>query len=197
MPYIISGGIGYLLGCINPAYWIAKYKDINIKQAGTGNAGASNATIVMGWKVGILVALFDFSKALLAVAAMKWLGYREFAVLAGIMAVFGHIFPFYMRFQGGKGFASYLGLILAMNGKLFWWLFALALIVTVLTDYIALATITTVLAFPLLEWQLRPIMFLACLLLLSAIIIIKHQHNLVRIIRREEIGLRQTWKKKR
>lgn len=199
MYYIIGSGVGYLLGCINPAYWIAKYKGIDIKQQGTKNAGASNATIIMGWKIGILVALFDFCKAIMAVYIMQQLtGYREIAFLAGMMAVLGHIFPFYMRFQGGKGFASYFGLIMATNVKLFWWLFVLAIVITVITDYIALATITTAIIFPVLEWQARlPLLIFAVLLLLSIIIMIKHRMNIIRMLRKEEIGLRQTWKKKR
>ena len=67
MKYLITALIGYLLGSLNPAYFIGKAKGIDIRKTGTLNAGASNAKVHFGWTIGVITALLDFSKAALAI----------------------------------------------------------------------------------------------------------------------------------
>lgn len=110
--------------------------------------------------------------------------------LSGAACVAGHMFPFYMRFHGGKGFAAYLGMALALN-----WRFALLLLlavslITLVTDYVVLGTMTTVISVPLYSAWSGSGTTALLLLPLSAIIIYKHRDNLVRICRGTEIGLR-------
>ena len=110
--------------------------------------------------------------------------------LSGTACVAGHMFPFYMRFHGGKGFAAYLGMTLALN-----WRFALLLLlavslITLVTDYVVLGTMTTVISVPLYSAWSGSGTTALLLLPLSAIIIYKHRDNLVRICRGTEIGLR-------
>ena len=121
MSCILSGIMGYLLGCLNPAALFAKAKKIDLRKKGTGNLGATNTTIVLGKKYGVIVMLFDIFKAYLAVklakvlfpkAALAWL-------FAGGAAVVGHIYPFYMRFKGGKGLACLGGAVLAISPSMF------------------------------------------------------------------------------
>ena len=104
--------IGYLLGSLNLATLLAKRRGVDIRAGGSGNPGASNTVTLMGWKAGVLVALHDIGKGILAV----WLCAKLFpavpfsGAVAGVACVLGHIFPFYLHFRGGKGFATYLGI---------------------------------------------------------------------------------------
>ena len=120
MKYILITLIGYLLGCSNMAFYISRRKHADLRSSGTGNLGASNAVALLGWKAGILTAVHDVGKAFLAVLLAKWL-FPELmyaGASAGVACVLGHIFPFWLKFRGGKGFASYWGMTLALNWKL-------------------------------------------------------------------------------
>ena len=193
MGYFIVVCMGYLLGCSSMALYLSRYKKVDMKSAGTGNLGASNATALMGWRYGVLVALHDIGKSVLAVLLAKYLFPNlEYAgAAAGIASVMGHIFPFYLKFKGGKGFASYWGMTLALNWKLALVIFVAGLLLTFLTDYIVTATTTTVITVPAyLGFATNSLILVLILCIGSAVIIYKHRKNYVRIFRGTEIGLR-------
>ena len=193
MGYFIVVCMGYLLGCSSMALYLSRYKKVDMKSAGTGNLGASNATALMGWRYGVLVALHDIGKSVLAVLLAKYLFPNlEYAgAAAGIASVMGHIFPFYLKFKGGKGFASYWGMTLALNWKLALVIFVAGLLLSFLTDYIVTATTTTVIAVPVyLGFATDSLILVLILCIGSAVIIYKHRKNYVRIFRGTEIGLR-------
>ena len=127
--YGIIALMGYLFGCSNLAFFLGKARGFDIRDRGSNNAGASNATITMGLKVGFLVGLHDVVKSCAAalLAGFLFPAIPGAAAIAGVAAVIGHIFPFYLAFQGGKGFASFLGLVLALN-----WRFCFAILLAVL-----------------------------------------------------------------
>ena len=103
MAYILIVLAAYLMGCSNLALYISKMKQVDIRTGGSGNLGASNATALLGWRIGILVALHDIGKAALAVMLAK-LYFPELPLagaVAGVASVLGHIFPFYLKFKGG------------------------------------------------------------------------------------------------
>lgn len=193
MGYFIVVCMGYLLGCSSMALYLSKFKKVDMKSAGTGNLGASNATALMGWGYGVLVALHDIGKSVLAVMLAKFFFPNlEYAgAAAGIASVMGHIFPFYLKFKGGKGFASYWGMTLALNWKLALVIFVAGLLLTFLTDYIVTATTTTVITVPVyLGFATNSLILVLILCIGSAVIIYKHRKNYVRIFRGTEIGLR-------
>ena len=193
MAYFLVICMGYLLGCSSMALYLSKWKKVNMKENGTGNLGASNATALMGWRYGVLVALHDIGKSALAVILAKLLFPElEFAgAAAGIASVMGHIFPFYLRFRGGKGFASYWGMTLALNWKLALAIFVAGLLITFITDYIVLATTTTVITVPAyLGFPTNSLILVLILCIGSAVIVYKHRKNYVRILNGTEIGLR-------
>lgn len=193
MRYFIVVCMGYLLGCSSMALYLSKYKKVDMKNAGTGNLGASNATALMGWSYGVLVALHDIGKSALAVLLAKYLFPNlEYAgAAAGVASVMGHIFPFYLKGKGGKGFASYWGMTLALNWKLALVIFMAGLLITFLTDYIVIATTTTVVTVPVyLGFATNSLILVLILCIGSAVIIYKHRKNYVRIFRGTEIGLR-------
>lgn len=192
MTYFIIILIGYLIGTSNMATYLAALKKVDLRAGGSGNPGASNAMILMGWKAGILVGLHDIGKAAAAVLLAKYLFPETMlaGVVAGVACVFGHMFPFYLRFRGGKGFASYLGMALALH-----WKFALVLllavaVITLVTDYIVLGTMTTVISLPIYCAITQNILAALILCTASLVIVYRHRDNLVRICRGTEIGLR-------
>ena len=193
MQYVIAAVLGYLLGCSNMAYYLAKIRKADLTKNGTGNLGASNATVLLGWKAGILVAVHDIGKSVLAVLAAQWLfpGVENIGALAGIASVLGHIFPFYLKFKGGKGFASYMGMTLALNWKLALCLIAAVILVTLITDYIVCGTLTTIITVPIYMGIAAHSFLLAGILLIgTAVILYKHRENFPRMLNGTELGLR-------
>lgn len=194
---VIAGA--YLLGCSNMALYISKLKKVDARAGGSGNLGASNATALMGWRAGITVAIHDIGKAAVAVLLAKLLfpALPNIGAVAGVASVLGHIFPFYLRFKGGKGFASYIGMTLALNWKLALVIMALVLIVTVLTDYIVVGTTLTILTVPVYLGIAEHSLLLALILCIGTVVILyKHRMNYVRIYHGTEIGLRSVAKGK-
>ena len=193
MKYLIVIALGYLLGCSSMAFYLAKLKKADLKNNGSGNLGASNATVLLGWKAGILVAVHDVGKSLLAVLLAQWLfsDVPHIGAVAGIASVLGHIFPFYLKFRGGKGFASYMGMTLALNWKLALVIMALVLLVTVLTDYIVVGTTLTIVSVPMYLGFAEQSPLLALILCIGTVVILyKHRMNYVRMYKGTEIGLR-------
>ena len=188
--------IGYLLGSLNLALLLAKRKGVDIRAGGSGNPGASNTVTLMGWKAGALVALHDIGKGILAV----WLCTRLFpalpycGALAGVTCVLGHIFPFYAHFRGGKGFATYLGMTLMLNWKFFLALLVAIALLVLITDYIVVGTMTTVVSFPVFCAVNQHYVLALLLCVASLVIIYKHRANLVRICNGTEIKVRAAGK---
>ena len=199
MAYILIVLAAYLLGSSNLALYISKMKQVDIRTGGSGNLGASNATALLGWRIGILVALHDIGKAALAVMLAK-LYFPELPLagaVAGVASVLGHIFPFYLKFKGGKGFASYFGMTLALNWKFALVIAVLVLLVTVITDYIVAGTTLTIVTVPVYLGIAEHSVLLALMLCIAtAVIVYKHRMNYVRIYKGTEIGLRSVMKGK-
>ena len=199
MAYILIVLAAYLMGCSNLALYISKMKQVDIRTGGSGNLGASNATALLGWRVGILVALHDIGKAALAVMLAK-LYFPDLPLagaVAGVASVLGHIFPFYLKFKGGKGFASYFGMTLALNWKFALVIAVLVLLVTVITDYIVAGTTLTIVTVPVYLGIAEHSVLLALMLCIAtAVIVYKHRMNYVRIYKGTEIGLRSVMKGK-
>ena len=197
MTYIAALLLGYLLGSSNMAKYLALAKKVDLRAAGSGNLGASNAAILMGWGAGVAVALHDAGKAFAAVLLAKLLfpGTAYIGAVAGVAAVLGHIFPFYLKFRGGKGFAPYLGMTIALNWKFALVLLAAVLVITLITDYIVIGTFTTITAVPLyMGITGRSLLLAGILLVASAVILYKHRENITRLRAGTEIGLRSTAK---
>ncbi len=199
MEYLWSVILGYLLGCSSMAYYVGKLKRKDIRTAGSGNLGASNATVLFGWSAGVAVAVHDIAKAFLAVLLARWLfPETQYAgAAAGVACVLGHIFPFYLGFQGGKGLASYFGMALALNWKLALVLAAVIVLATLITDFISVGALSTIVVAPAYlgivdrDWKLAAIVCVATVVMFG-----KHWENIQRIAKGEEIGLRRTVKGK-
>lgn len=194
MGYVIVAALGYLLGCSNMAFYLSKIKKVDLRAGGSGNLGASNAMILMGWPAGIATGLHDVGKATLAVivARIVFAQLPYIGAVAGVACVLGHMFPFFLRFKGGKGFAAYVGMVLGLNWKFALVLMVLIVLITVITDYIVLATVTTTVLTPIwMGLAQRSAAFAAILCIATVVILWKHRENFVRLANGTEIGLRR------
>lgn len=194
MRTLIAVLLGYLLGCSSMALYLSRWKNTDLTTHGTGNLGASNAMVVFGWKAGALVALHDIGKGFLAV----WLagkicpGLPVVQAATGVACVMGHIFPFYNHFRGGKGLAAYLGMALAMDWRAALALAALLVIITLVTDYIVIGTMTTVAMAPAhFAGKEHSAVILLILLVAALVMAWKHRENFMRLKNGTEIGLRR------
>lgn len=197
MAYFLMCVIGYLLGCSNLAVFLAKAKGVDLASGGSGNPGASNATILMGWRAGVLVAVHDAGKALLAVVLARLLFPHADGIetVTGAACVLGHMFPVFLKFKGGKGFAAYIGMMLALNWKFALLVIAAVIIITIVLDYLVIGTTVTVISLPVyLAVTSAGWLAITAACLATVVIIAKHKTNYVRIWKGTEIGLRSTMK---
>jgi len=198
MAYFLSAVIGYLLGCSNMALYISKYKGVDLRGHAGGNLGTANTVMVIGWVPGIIVGIHDIGKSALAILIARLLfpGVENITAVAGVSCVLGHMFPVFLKFKGGKGFASYIGMMLMMNWQFGLCVLAAVVAVTLLFDYLTLGTTLTVLSLPIfLAVTNAGWLSVGLVLVASAAIIWVHRENYVRIAGGTEYGLRKTMKK--
>jgi len=160
MDIIILLTFAYLIGSIPTAVIVSKkFFGIDIREHGSGNAGATNTFRTLGKKAGICVMLIDMLKAVLAVnlahlSSLDWHTQLEQVVNLqiglGLCAIVGHIFPIWADFRGGKGVASLFGMILAIHPVVALMLVAVFLLILLLTKYVSLSSIIAGIAFPVL-----------------------------------------------
>lgn len=180
------------------AVYLAKRKRVDLS-GGSGNPGTSNVTMLMGWKAGIIVGIHDIGKGVIAVilAQIAFPDLPYAGAVAGVACVLGHVFPLFLRFRGGKGFASFLGMTLALNWKLALAILVVVVLVTLITDYIVVGTVTTVVSVPVAMGIMTRSFVLAMILCVAtAVILLKHRENYKRIYHGTEIGLRNAAKGK-
>ena len=151
---ILALAAGYFPGMFQTGYIYGKLHGIDIRTQGSGNAGTTNTLRVLGWKAGAVTFIGDLCKAILAVVIIHLL-YRErypdavgvLELYAGFGAVLGHNFPFYLKFQGGKGIACTSGMILAVCPMAAPFCLLLFIGAVVITRYVSLGSILVVIAF--------------------------------------------------
>lgn len=192
---LISLLLGYFFGLIHPAYFFGKIvKGIDIRKDGSKNSGASNATIVLGWKYGVLTAVLDILKGTVAVLIGRYALNYEISLLfiIGLGIIIAHDYPFYMGFKGGKGTASVIGVFLGINPFIGIMMGLTIILATFVTDYIVYGTIVMYVVaciLTILNYSLIGDLVVIALTLLS---IYKHKNNLKRLKEGTEISLRQT-----
>ena len=190
MTAIMSLGLGYVIGCINPAVLISKAKHVNLKEEGTGNLGATNTAFVLGKKAGIFVMIFDIMKSFLSYKIAKWLFPKLLiaGILASIGAILGHCFPVFMDFQGGKGLAAFGGLILAYSPKMFLTIVTAGVVLMFVCNTGVVAPFIGCISFPVLVYYAgHDWMETAAVLTASGIIFCTHLSNFKMAKRREDV----------
>lgn len=189
MSAILSLGLGYLIGCMNPAALVARKKKVDLTKTGTGNLGATNTALVLGQKAGWFVLIFDMLKSILSykIARSLFPHLRLAGLIAGFGVLLGHCFPFNMGFVGGKGLASFGGLVLITDPVVFCVLLALGLFAAWNLNYGVYLAITATVLFPIAMWLRTGDMAITLMTLAaSALIFAMHWTNLMRAIRHED-----------
>ena len=190
MEVFLSLILGYAFGCLNPAAWVGKRNHINLKEEGTGNLGATNTALVLGKNAGYFVLFFDIFKSFFSYKAARLLFPRLAAtagLLAGIGVLLGHCFPVFMHFQGGKGLASFGGLVLAHDPVLFVILLSSGLVISCTLHYGVYLAAYAAVMFPIASF-LRRGEYLDLLLaaIAGGLIFCMHLGNLKRAITHED-----------
>ncbi|RLE04748.1 MAG: acyl-phosphate glycerol 3-phosphate acyltransferase [Candidatus Aminicenantes bacterium] len=181
--------LSYLLGSISAGYflfWAVEKKDI--RNFGSGNPGATNVFRLKGWRLGLPVLVFDVGKGWAAVfLARHILGDFRWGLAAGALAVLGHCFPFYLKFKGGKGIATSLGVFAAVSFLPFLGSLTVFLLVAALSRYVSLGSLVAVASFGAFVWFYRPdsdiIIFWLFVLML---VCLRHKDNLGRLLQGKE-----------
>lgn len=197
--------IGYIFGLFQTAYIIGKVKKVDIRQMGSGNAGTTNAMRTLGAKAGILTFIGDCAKTILAILLCRYLvsvlypgmyGELKYAIgmYAGLGAVLGHNFPFYLQFKGGKGIAATSGFIIAFGA---WPMIPIGFVIffgiALITKYVSLSSICLMIGFFIelvvfgqLGWYGvdGPLLIEIYVLgfIFAALAIIRHKANIVRLM---------------
>ncbi|MCR5090095.1 MAG: glycerol-3-phosphate acyltransferase [Oscillospiraceae bacterium] len=200
MEYIICCAIGYLLGNLSPSYLLGRKKGYDVREDGSGNAGAANTFILLGAGAFFLTAVVDILKAFAAcrICELLYPQLAAAAALGGAACIIGHIYPVLLRFRGGKGLASLGGVILAWNWKWFLFLLATAIVIAFSTRYVSLVAPTMSVVFPLCYyWRTELIVPAFILLLPAAAIFAKHWENFVRIREGTEMRTNFIWNKEK
>jgi len=178
--------VAYLIGNLSPSYLIGKLaKNIDIREHGSGNAGATNVLRVMGKKFAALTFIVDALKGVLAVVAVRYFFGEDYAMVAGIFVVVGHNWPFILKFKGGKGVATSIGLILVIHP--FYGLMAMLIgIATIVkSKIVSLGSIVGMISFTLLVLIFsRDYAIFA--VVLATMSLFRHKENIRRLIRGEE-----------
>ncbi len=204
MERIICLVIGYVIGCIQTAFIVGKLMGkIDIRDFGSGNAGTTNVTRVLGAKAGAIVFIADILKAVAAyiICSVMFKGGGTFfgsgtvlwGVYAGVGVILGHDFPFYLNFKGGKGIASTLGLILCIDWRVAVITYVFGFLVVLAKKYISLCSLVMVVVAPVsmllfglfgdIELNMEATILMAAIGLLAYY---QHIPNIKRLLRGEE-----------
>ena len=201
--------LAYLLGSIPSAVWIGKkFHKIDIREHGSGNAGTANVIRIMGWKTGIPVLLIDVAKGWTAASLPVFFNLAKpdsaaiinLQILAGVIAIIGHIFPVFAGFKGGKGVATVFGTLLALKFFLTLSCFGVFLAMFLVTGIISVSSMAAGLAFPIFLFTIfetPSLVFKIFSVFVATSLLITHRKNIVRLLKGEESRLFKWGKKEK
>lgn len=199
MLLIVLTIFGYLIGSIPTAIWLGKkIHGIDIREHGSKNAGATNTFRVFGKKLGWVVLIIDIFKGTLASSlplffSEYYMGYKDEQLIlqltTSFAAVFGHVFPVFAEFKGGKGVATSLGIVFGINPISAGICLFIFLVVFLFSRFVSLGAIIAAIMFPLISYYVvgddTRIMIIFTIVL-SSLVIVAHRHNISRLLKGEE-----------
>lgn len=192
MEGVLTLVLAYLVGAIPFALVMGRaFRGVDIREHGSGNLGTTNTIRVLGWSVGLLVLAGDLGKGALA----AYLGYRaggmELGIIAGIVAVLGHVFPVYVGFRGGKGIAAGGGVFLYLMPPVFFLGISTFGVMLLVFRYVSLASLTAALVVGISASLLVESWFvLAVVWVTVSLVFYAHRSNIRRLLRGEESRVR-------
>jgi glycerol-3-phosphate acyltransferase PlsY len=187
---ILSILLAYFLGAIPFGYLIVRWKKrVDIRAVGSGNIGATNALRVAGWSGALLTLVLDAAKGYLAVLGASYFTnqHKSYIALAAVAAVLGHVFPIYLKFKGGKGVATGVGIFLYLASVPLLGAVAIFVAVLALSRYVSLGSIIGTCAFPILYFLLSyrkdpSLWILLAAVFCSSLVVWRHRDNIKRIV---------------
>ncbi|OIO73985.1 MAG: acyl-phosphate glycerol 3-phosphate acyltransferase [Elusimicrobia bacterium CG1_02_37_114] len=184
----------YLIGSIPFAYIITKTaRGIDIRNFGSGNPGATNVFRVAGKTYGLITLMFDFLKGLITVSVTK-LFYPDLisiSIICGLLSIIGHNWPVWLKFRGGKGFATSLGVLLGLIPLVTFFGLITFVIIFILTKYVSLSSVLSSIVVIAMCWIKREQLILCLFVSLTGLmIIIRHRPNIVRLLKGTESKLK-------
>lgn len=184
--------VGYLLGTIPSAVWVARSHGLDIYEIGSGNPGASNIYRALGKKAAALVFLLDAMKGALPAAAGRWAfgGTIALGLIGGAAAVAGHSWPVFRRFKGGRGVATGAGVLLVCYPILVLVLLVLFALVVAVTKKPSVGSLVAILGVVVGMVVIRPPLSQSLMVLVLVVLVLaRHAENIKRLFRGEEHGL--------
>jgi acyl phosphate:glycerol-3-phosphate acyltransferase len=182
MEYVLFGLIAYVLGSIPSALVVGKLGfQIDIREHGSGNLGATNAFRVLGKKAGIIVTLSDILKGTIAVLIPLFFDAEVNRLIIGLFAVIGHTYPLFAKFKGGKAVATSAGIILGINPLLFIIMIVTFLITLYISKYVSLSSMITGVISIVVSIFFKDIGLMIIITILTIFVFYRHRENLKRI----------------
>jgi acyl phosphate:glycerol-3-phosphate acyltransferase len=190
--------LAYLLGSVSTALLVSKIGyGIDIREHGSGNAGATNTFRVLGQKAGIIVMIGDILKGVLAVQFARLQPaypitndiFVNFQVVLGIVAVLGHVFPIWSDFRGGKGIATLFGMVLSIQPAAAGLLIVVFVGMLIITQYVSLSSISASIAFPiiiLVIFREPEVMYRIFAVAAALVVVLTHHKNINRLLQGNE-----------
>ncbi len=180
--------VSYFLGCIPFGVLVARTRRIDLRDHGSGNIGATNAARVLGKKLGLLTLIGDLFKGVLAVfIADNLLDHPMQTAVSGLMAFLGHVFSVFLKFKGGKGVATGLGVFLYLMPAATLCCMAVFAVTLWLTGYVSAGSIVAALFLPVFGIVFNvPAAYISVSVIVALIVLGKHHENIQRILQGTE-----------
>ncbi|MBM3914955.1 MAG: glycerol-3-phosphate 1-O-acyltransferase PlsY [Sphingomonadales bacterium] len=190
--------IAYLIGSVPTAVWVSqRFFSIDIRDYGSGNAGATNVYRVLGPKWGTLVMIGDMLKGVLAVQLVfllpdyepEGMAFQNLQTLLGLAAVIGHIFPIWADFRGGKGVATIFGMVLGISPLTAVGCVSIFSLVLYLTRFVSLSSILASISFPvfiLVVFNVENPLYRVFAITVALLVLLTHQKNIGRLLKGKE-----------
>ncbi|MDB2317832.1 glycerol-3-phosphate 1-O-acyltransferase PlsY [Flavobacteriales bacterium] len=185
--------LAYLIGSIPSSVWIGKrFYNLDVREHGSGNAGATNSFRILGKRVGSVVLIIDIFKAWFSTYVLSYMANdqsTENMLGLGMVAVLGHIFPIYIGFRGGKGIASLLGVIIAIQPTAALFSILTFLISLIFSRYVSLSSILAACTFPatiILYLKSDSNALIIFSVMVSVLVLFTHKKNIERLFKKEE-----------
>ena len=176
--------LAYLIGSVPTGYILSSVSGIDIREAGSGNIGATNVGRVVGWKAGLITLLADAGKGFTPVFLTVQMGFDpKISALTALAAFLGHLYPVFLRFKGGKGVATAIGCLAGLDPLIAGYLVAAFFLIALVTRWVSLASICAAVLTPLLFWYFAhetPYVWMS--LLMALFTIFRHRGNIQRLI---------------
>lgn len=182
---VVAIVISYFLGNISPAILIGRAMGIDIRKEGSGNAGTTNVLRVLGKKAAAATLAIDVLKGVAAVLIGKYIGGQALAMVCGMAALLGHIWPVVFQLRGGKGIATAFGVVVTVQPLLGIIEAAVALVFLIISKRVSVGSMTAAVLLPFAASYFNPD-FLLWAAAIAVVVLFKHRRNFGRLIKGEE-----------